>query len=73
MTGAEGTHGEKRIDFIFVKGGGAELVGMETVETASWFGKAASDHRPRRRPVPASSWCKIAGNGNMPEVFRGAH
>jgi endonuclease/exonuclease/phosphatase family metal-dependent hydrolase len=45
-TGASGTRGEKRIDFIFVKGHALELDSIETVETASWFGKAASDHRP---------------------------
>jgi endonuclease/exonuclease/phosphatase family metal-dependent hydrolase len=45
-TGAEGTHGEKRIDFIFMKGDALQLAGVETVETAGWFGKAASDHRP---------------------------
>ena len=45
-TGAEGTHGAKRIDFIFVKGDALQLVGVENVETAGWFGKAASDHRP---------------------------
>jgi len=45
-TGVEGTHGAKRIDFIFVKGDALQLVGVETVETAGWFGKAASDHRP---------------------------
>lgn len=45
-TGTSGTHGEKRIDYIFFKGKELELSGVETVETASWFGKAASDHRP---------------------------
>lgn len=45
-TGAEGTHGDKRIDFVFVKGDALQLLGVESVETAGWFGKAASDHRP---------------------------
>jgi endonuclease/exonuclease/phosphatase family metal-dependent hydrolase len=44
--GADGTHGDKRIDFVFVKGDALTLVGAETIETAGWFGKAASDHRP---------------------------
>jgi endonuclease/exonuclease/phosphatase family metal-dependent hydrolase len=45
-TGPEGTHGEKRIDFIFMKGDALQLMSVESVETAGWFGKAASDHRP---------------------------
>ena len=45
-TGAEGTHGAKRIDFILLKGDALQVEGMETVETGGWFGKAASDHRP---------------------------
>jgi endonuclease/exonuclease/phosphatase family metal-dependent hydrolase len=45
-TGVDGTHGDKRIDFIFMKGDALQLVNVETVETAGWFGKAASDHRP---------------------------
>jgi endonuclease/exonuclease/phosphatase family metal-dependent hydrolase len=44
--GGDGTHGDKRIDFIFLKGDALQLVDVETVETAGWFGKAASDHRP---------------------------
>jgi endonuclease/exonuclease/phosphatase family metal-dependent hydrolase len=44
--GTSGTHGEKRIDYIFFKGDSLELTAAQTVETASWFGKAASDHRP---------------------------
>jgi endonuclease/exonuclease/phosphatase family metal-dependent hydrolase len=45
-SGGEGTHGDKRIDFVFVKGDALALINAETVETAGWFGKAASDHRP---------------------------
>jgi endonuclease/exonuclease/phosphatase family metal-dependent hydrolase len=45
-SGAAGTHGEKRIDFVFFRGEALELTAVETVETASWFGTAASDHRP---------------------------
>jgi endonuclease/exonuclease/phosphatase family metal-dependent hydrolase len=45
-SGQEGTHGERRIDFLFFKGPKLTLTRVETVETAGWFGKAASDHRP---------------------------
>jgi endonuclease/exonuclease/phosphatase family metal-dependent hydrolase len=45
-SGQEGTHGDKRIDFVFYKGSGLNLTKIETIETATWFGKAASDHRP---------------------------
>jgi endonuclease/exonuclease/phosphatase family metal-dependent hydrolase len=45
-TGTSGTHGESRIDYIFFKGNELELTEVQTVETSSWFGKAASDHRP---------------------------
>jgi endonuclease/exonuclease/phosphatase family metal-dependent hydrolase len=44
--GAGNTHGGGRIDFIFYKGDGIAVTGMEAVETAGWFGAAASDHRP---------------------------
>jgi endonuclease/exonuclease/phosphatase family metal-dependent hydrolase len=44
--GAGNTHGGGRIDFIFYKGDGITVTGMEAVETAGWFGAAASDHRP---------------------------
>jgi endonuclease/exonuclease/phosphatase family metal-dependent hydrolase len=43
---AFGPNGEKRIDYVFFAGDALELRAVETVETASWFGKAASDHRP---------------------------
>ena len=45
-SGQEGTHGERRIDYLFFKGAGLSLDKIETVETAGWFGKEASDHRP---------------------------
>jgi endonuclease/exonuclease/phosphatase family metal-dependent hydrolase len=43
-SGQEGTHGDRRIDFVFYKG--VSVTKVETVETAGWFGKEASDHRP---------------------------
>jgi endonuclease/exonuclease/phosphatase family metal-dependent hydrolase len=43
--GAAATHGESRIDFIFHRGGVA-IAKVETVETSSFLGAAASDHRP---------------------------
>jgi endonuclease/exonuclease/phosphatase family metal-dependent hydrolase len=45
-TGTAGTHGEKRIDYIFFKGNALEVVGVQTMGTSSWFGAEASDHRP---------------------------
>ena len=45
-TGAEATHGSSRIDFIFHRGEGLAVTSIQTIETASWFGAAASDHRP---------------------------
>jgi len=45
-SGVDGTHGDKRIDFIFVKGDKLVPVKAQTLDTAGWFGKAASDHRP---------------------------
>jgi endonuclease/exonuclease/phosphatase family metal-dependent hydrolase len=45
-TGTSGTHGEKRIDYIFFKGNALDLTAVQTVETSAWFGAAASDHRP---------------------------
>jgi endonuclease/exonuclease/phosphatase family metal-dependent hydrolase len=45
-SGRGDTHGESRIDFIFYKGQGVAVTSVEAVETASWFGAAASDHRP---------------------------
>ncbi len=44
--GTAATHGASRIDFIFHKGDGLAVMKVETIETASWLGKAASDHRP---------------------------
>jgi len=44
--GPGNTHGGGRIDFIFYKGEGVSVTGMEAIETAGWFGGAASDHRP---------------------------
>jgi endonuclease/exonuclease/phosphatase family metal-dependent hydrolase len=45
-SGQAATHGENRIDFVFYKGPRLALGKVETVETAGWFGKEASDHRP---------------------------
>jgi endonuclease/exonuclease/phosphatase family metal-dependent hydrolase len=44
--GGAATHGDNRIDFVFYKGDDLTLTSVQTVETASWFGKPASDHRP---------------------------
>jgi endonuclease/exonuclease/phosphatase family metal-dependent hydrolase len=44
--GDAATHGQSRIDFMFFKPDGLELSSVETVETSSWFGAAASDHKP---------------------------
>ncbi len=44
--GREPTHGNSRIDYVLYRGAGLTLQKVETVETASWFGAAASDHRP---------------------------
>jgi endonuclease/exonuclease/phosphatase (EEP) superfamily protein YafD len=44
--GDEATHGERRIDFVFYKGDAVELTSVQTIDTSSWFGGAASDHRP---------------------------
>jgi endonuclease/exonuclease/phosphatase family metal-dependent hydrolase len=45
-SGPEGTHKDARLDFIFVKGNDVQIVHAESLETSSWFGAAASDHRP---------------------------
>jgi endonuclease/exonuclease/phosphatase family metal-dependent hydrolase len=45
-TGGDATHGDKRIDFLFVKGDALTPTAAETIDTAGWFGAAASDHRP---------------------------
>jgi endonuclease/exonuclease/phosphatase family metal-dependent hydrolase len=45
-SGGEGTHGEKRIDYVFFRGDYLNLTGVQTIDTTSWFGAAASDHRP---------------------------
>jgi endonuclease/exonuclease/phosphatase family metal-dependent hydrolase len=45
-SGNGATHGNSRIDFIFHKGSGLTVTRIESVETASWFGASASDHRP---------------------------
>ena len=42
----EGTHGQNRIDCIFVRSEGLNLLGIQTVDTAGWFSTAASDHKP---------------------------
>ena len=45
-SGRAATHGDSRIDFIFYKGDALEVTRVETVETSSWLGAAASDHLP---------------------------
>jgi endonuclease/exonuclease/phosphatase family metal-dependent hydrolase len=45
-SGTGATHGTSRIDFIFHKGDGLTVTGIQALETASWFGAAASDHKP---------------------------
>jgi endonuclease/exonuclease/phosphatase family metal-dependent hydrolase len=44
--GGEATHGQHRIDYVFYRSEGLELTGIETIDTAGWLGKAASDHKP---------------------------
>jgi endonuclease/exonuclease/phosphatase family metal-dependent hydrolase len=44
--GGEATHGANRIDYIFFRSPRLELNAIETVETAGWFSRAASDHQP---------------------------
>jgi endonuclease/exonuclease/phosphatase family metal-dependent hydrolase len=44
--GGEATHGESRIDYIVYRGQTLALKKIEAVDTASWFGTAASDHKP---------------------------
>lgn len=44
--GIAGTHGANRIDFIFFRGPALDVTAIQTVDTASWFGAAASDHKP---------------------------
>ena len=44
--GGEPTHGEQRIDFIFYRTPALKLTRIETLDTTSWFGAAASDHKP---------------------------
>ena len=45
-TGAGDTHGTSRIDYIFHKGEGVAVTKVDVVDTATWLGTAASDHRP---------------------------
>jgi len=45
-SGNAATHKDSRIDFIFFKGEAVAVSKVETVETSSWFGASASDHRP---------------------------
>jgi len=44
--GGAATHGDQRIDYILFRGAGLTLQTVDAIETASWFGTAASDHRP---------------------------
>jgi endonuclease/exonuclease/phosphatase family metal-dependent hydrolase len=45
-SGSGETHGSSRIDFMFYKGSGLSVRGVQAVETASFLSAAASDHRP---------------------------
>jgi endonuclease/exonuclease/phosphatase family metal-dependent hydrolase len=45
-SGGAGTHGQKRIDFIFYHPDGLELTRVETIDTRTLFESEASDHRP---------------------------
>ncbi len=45
-SGPDGTHKNSRVDFVFVKGNDVQIERAETVETSTWFGREASDHRP---------------------------
>jgi endonuclease/exonuclease/phosphatase family metal-dependent hydrolase len=45
-SGSGATHGSSRIDYIFHKGDGLAVTNVDVVDTASWLGTAASDHRP---------------------------
>jgi endonuclease/exonuclease/phosphatase family metal-dependent hydrolase len=45
-SGGEATHGTRQIDFVFYRGDGLRVLKVETLDTRSWFGKPASDHRP---------------------------
>ena len=60
-SGQDGTHGDKRIDFLFYKGSGLNLTKVETIETATWFGKAASDHRPVVATFRVDDRAKVTG------------
>jgi endonuclease/exonuclease/phosphatase family metal-dependent hydrolase len=44
--GTGATHSNGRIDFIFHRGNGVGVASIEAIETGSWFGASASDHRP---------------------------
>jgi len=44
--GPDATHKNTRVDFVFIKGEDVQIERAETVETSTWFGAAASDHRP---------------------------
>ncbi len=44
--GGAPTHGDHRIDYVLYRGSGLTLEKVEAVETASWFGASASDHKP---------------------------
>jgi endonuclease/exonuclease/phosphatase family metal-dependent hydrolase len=44
--GGEATHGDHRIDYVFYRGAGLTLAKVEAIDTATWFGSAASDHNP---------------------------
>ena len=59
--GQDGTHGDRRIDFLFYKGAALSLSKVETVETATWFGKPASDHRPVVATFRVDGRVKVTG------------
>jgi endonuclease/exonuclease/phosphatase family metal-dependent hydrolase len=44
--GGGATHGDSRIDYIVYHGQSLALQKIEAVDTVSWFGTAASDHKP---------------------------
>ena len=44
--GGAPTHGSARIDYVLYRGPGLALEKVEAVDTASWIGPSASDHKP---------------------------
>ena len=60
-SGPEATRGNSRVDFLFYKGPALNLTKVETVETATWFGKPASDHRPVVATFRVDDRVKVTG------------